>query len=305
VRHVRMLGLCLVAALALDAYAVSSASALKWGRCEDAKSGGKYTGPNCSKAEKATSTAPPYATPAERADLQPEPERDSISPSGAVSSFNWSAYAAISSTPFIAVQSTYTQPTVTCTVPWAWVVFWVGFDGYSNGTVEQAGTLAMCSGGTNPVPTYYAWWEMYPTNYIQFMPISVAPGDKIKAKVVYDSSKSSYFLSVRDRSNGQTYSQVTACAAGLTCARQSAEWVVERPASSGSLTALADWDTVKLHGDKAANTVNLSGKPALQPISAFDSTPMDMVNDSWETLASVGDLNKRGTAFWDTWQAAQ
>jgi hypothetical protein len=54
VRHVRMLGLCLVAALALGAYAVSSASALEWGKCENIGSGGNYAGPNCSKSEKAT-----------------------------------------------------------------------------------------------------------------------------------------------------------------------------------------------------------------------------------------------------------
>jgi hypothetical protein len=53
VRHVRMLGLCLVAALALGAYAVSSASALEWGKCEFVGPGGNYAGPNCSKAEKA------------------------------------------------------------------------------------------------------------------------------------------------------------------------------------------------------------------------------------------------------------
>jgi hypothetical protein len=53
VRHVRMLGLCLVAALALGAYAVSSASALEWGQCELAGPGHNYTGPNCGKSEKA------------------------------------------------------------------------------------------------------------------------------------------------------------------------------------------------------------------------------------------------------------
>jgi len=47
VRHVRMLGLCLVAVLAVAAYAVSSASALpEWGKCV-AKAGGKYTDANC------------------------------------------------------------------------------------------------------------------------------------------------------------------------------------------------------------------------------------------------------------------
>ena len=52
-RHVRMLGLCLVAMLALSAYVVSSASALpEWGKCE-AKAGGKYSDANCTvKAKK-------------------------------------------------------------------------------------------------------------------------------------------------------------------------------------------------------------------------------------------------------------
>ena len=51
-RHIRMLGLCLVAALAVGAYAVSSASALpEFGKCE-AKAGGKYKDANCTEKAK-------------------------------------------------------------------------------------------------------------------------------------------------------------------------------------------------------------------------------------------------------------
>jgi hypothetical protein len=55
VRHVRMLGLCLVAALALAAMGASSALAgPQWVKCEKvAPNTGNYTGPNCTKAEKA------------------------------------------------------------------------------------------------------------------------------------------------------------------------------------------------------------------------------------------------------------
>jgi hypothetical protein len=52
VRHVRMLGLCLVAALAVGAYAVSSASALEWGKCENVGSGGNYKNANCTEKAK-------------------------------------------------------------------------------------------------------------------------------------------------------------------------------------------------------------------------------------------------------------
>jgi len=54
VRHVRMLGLCLVAVFAVCAYAVSSATAgPTWVKCEKVGPGHNYTGPNCTKAEKA------------------------------------------------------------------------------------------------------------------------------------------------------------------------------------------------------------------------------------------------------------
>ncbi len=47
-----MLGLCLVAVLAVGAYAVSSASALpEWGKCE-AKVGGNYKDSNCTEKAK-------------------------------------------------------------------------------------------------------------------------------------------------------------------------------------------------------------------------------------------------------------
>jgi hypothetical protein len=49
VRHVRMLGLCMVAALAVAAVAATNASALpEWGQCFE-KTGGKYTDSNCTK----------------------------------------------------------------------------------------------------------------------------------------------------------------------------------------------------------------------------------------------------------------
>jgi hypothetical protein len=52
VRHLRMVGLSLVAVFAIAAVAASGASALEWGKCV-AKAGGNYTGPNCSTSEKA------------------------------------------------------------------------------------------------------------------------------------------------------------------------------------------------------------------------------------------------------------
>lgn len=223
--------------------------------------------------------------------------------------YNWSGYAATASAPFIAVQSLYIQPTVTCTVPGAWTLFWVGFDGFQNGTVEQAGTAAQCSTDSHPVPTYYAWWEMYPTNTIQIMPLNIKPGDSILAKTLYNSTKASYSLTVNDRTTAQHFTKVTTCAPGLTCSRQSADWIVERPTLNSVYTPLANWNTMQLKADQAAIAPKLNhpNQPNFLPVSSFSNTPIDMVDYPYtgKTLATVGPLNSNGQVFTDTWLAAQ
>ncbi len=226
--------------------------------------------------------------------------------------YNWSGYADTASTPFNAVRSTFVQPTVTCPVPGAWTLFWVGFDGFNNGTVEQAGTAAQCTTDSNPHPIYYAWWEMWPTNLIQVMPISINPGDTISASAIYTASNASYSLNVTDKSNKQQYTQVTTCAANLSCVRQSAEWIVERPTlNDGSYSPLANWNTMQLKTDQAATTTavprgNKPGKPIYKPISAFSNTPIYMQSqNSGATMAAPGSLNKAGNLFSDNWLAAQ
>ena len=224
--------------------------------------------------------------------------------------YNWSGYAATGSTPYLAVQSTYKQPTVSCPVPGAWTVFWVGFDGYNNGTVEQAGTAAQCSTGSTPTVTYYAWWEMYPTNTIQVMPLTIKPGDTIQATVTYSASTKNYTMTVLDKTSAKSYNKVAACASGLTCARQSAEWIVERPSLNGAYTPLANWSTMSLTNNQAATamgTFNGVSAPNYQPVSAFTNTPINMVNYPYTgvTLATVNSLNQTGNRFGDSWKAAQ
>src|SRR5438874_3748133 len=61
---------------------------------------------------------------------------------------NWAGYAITSlSSPaakFTHVHASWTQRSVTCPTSDAWAVFWVGFDGWTNGTVEQGGSSARC-----------------------------------------------------------------------------------------------------------------------------------------------------------------
>jgi hypothetical protein len=267
-------------------------------------------------ASTASARAPAHAAPGRLATLpgQSSPRipgtfEGSNSP---VVYYNWSGYAATAGEPFLAVQSSFVQPAVSCPVAGAWTLFWVGFDGFQNNTVEQAGTAAYCR-SSNVQPDYYAWWEMYPTNAIQVMPLTIKAGDKIHAQASYLPSSASYSLMVTDTTTKQHYKEVARCAANLTCPRASADWIVERPTrGDGSYTPLANWSTIKLGGDRAATTTAVvngksTTKRVYQPVSAFSNTPLDMVDDPYtgEMLAMVGDLNSAGTAFADTWLAAE
>ncbi len=241
------------------------------------------------------------------AQLKPGPNQPAIRPPGNTvplspsaseteSSLNWSGYVAgTGSEAFKSVSSSYVQPAVTCPVSGAYTVFWVGLDGWFSGSVEQDGTLAYCEGST---PVYYAWWEMYPTNSIQ-PTIPISPGDVIQASVKYASGH--YTLAVKDKTAHAHSTTKQTCASKVFCARNSAEWIIERPGYGGlNFAPLADWHTTSLSSDKASD-----GGKAL-PISSFSHFGVDMFNNGSEyELATVGSLSKKGNSFTDTWDAAK
>jgi hypothetical protein len=96
-------------------------------------------------------------------------------------SANWSGYA-VTGGPFTGVSASWTQPTVTCAPgETSYSAFWVGLDGDTTSTVEQIGTDSDC---VNGVPTYYAWYELYPKLSAQL--VSISAGDSISASVTTD-----------------------------------------------------------------------------------------------------------------------
>jgi hypothetical protein len=112
---------------------------------------------------------------------------------------------------------------------------------------------------------------------------------------------------VADQTSRQKYTEVTTCAPELTCSRNSAEWIIERPTSGDELDALGDWGTMNLSGDKAADSTVTRGtgpKAVYRRISAFPHIAVDMT-DGERNLASVSELNRTGTAFSDTWEATR
>ncbi len=252
-----------------------------------------------SAAGRAVSSVPMQTIQADPGLRAPTPRWPSAAVTGSNSPvyyYNWSGYAAQATKPFTLVQTTYTQPSVTCPVAKAFTVFWVGFDGFTDGTVEQDGTAAYCNGTT---PEYFAWWEMFPTYSIEKSTMPISPGNKITALVTFRGG--AYAMTVTDVTSGQHFTEKKKRATGLSCSRDSAEWIVERPGYGGEDYApLADWRTMNVAGDEAA-TGGVS-----QPVKAFSNTPIDMVNlaDTY-SLAKVGTLNPAGISFPDTWDKSQ
>jgi len=204
-----------------------------------------------------------------------------------VSSGNWSGYADVSKT-YTKVGGSWTQPAITChsNSDTEIAVFWVGIDGFSSGTVEQDGTLAICQSGAI---SYADWWEMYPTNNVIEVN-AISAGSKFTSTVT--STGSTYKLTVTDHTNpSASFTQTATCS---SCVKSSAEWIAERPSGSGGLFVLPNFH--KWSVTKATVTSGTNGV-----ISSFPDDAITMKNNSGQTLVSVGALNTGGNGFTATW----
>lgn len=155
-----------------------------------------------------------------------------------VKSNNWSGFATYSDH-FRFVTATYTVPSLNCAVSpdGSYDSEWVGLDGYTNSTVEQAGNYAYCSGGT---PNYFAFYEMFPSASVDFS--GVSPGDSITASVYFNGSQ--WVLTVADNTTGSGFSVAQSCPSGSTCRNTNAEIVSEVPNGGPPSASLADYGIV-------------------------------------------------------------
>jgi hypothetical protein len=244
-------------------------------------------------------TAPAVVAASSAAGMTARPAiRGSASPGVPTISENWSGYAATGSN-FTYVHSRFVQPAVTCTgAKNQWTSNWVGLDGFADGTVEQDGTFAHCGGKDSTTPMYQAWYEMYPAGSVNVFPVH--PGDVIDTTVDYRGSK--FHLTVADLTTGRAGGTVAGCA---SCARSSAEWIIERPALCNNaftkcfLTALADFGTTTMNRAWAR-----SGNGTVQGINSFTNYPIYMVTPAkgggFISLDAVGPVTHDSfTATWD------
>ncbi len=199
---------------------------------------------------------------------------------------NWSGYAVSAAQKFTYAQSRFTEPTLKCPGdhPNEWSSNWVGFDGFfqKSRTVEQTGTAAHCGGASSTKPVYKAWYEMYPAGSVNVF--TVFPGDTINTSVSYSDGK--YTLTVSDLTPGHKHT-ATHTATCAVCKRNSAEWIVERPAlctssSNCFITHLADFQSTALSakvrdGGPALGIPNFRNYHVTMIASFSDSTPLDTV----------------------------
>jgi peptidase A4-like protein len=255
-------------------------------------------------------TAPPVsagAAPATAGHAFAGPARDRHTLAGArpvgggttFTSRNWDGYVSYArsagATEFNSVHGRWVQPRVTCPKPNAWTVFWVGLDGWFDNTVEQGGSSAQCVNGT---PQYTTWWEMFPTNAIQTV-FTIAPGDTIDATVTFGPSTGVYTITVRDLTNGRSFTQTPTCASNLSCGRSSADWIAEDVGMFGGsgFFPLANYGTMRFSSSTATS---IAGHRGSISDASWQNSPV-LEQAGGVTYATVSSLDSTGQSFTATW----
>lgn len=201
---------------------------------------------------------------------------------------NWAGYAVVG-TEFSNVRGSWIIPSIDCTVnPNGAASFWVGIDGWNNGTVEQTGTESQCNGLK---AVAYAWYELFPKAGVTVTSVPVSPGDEMEASVHYNGA--AFVVSITDLS---TETNFTTSAAVARAKRASAEWITESNGSSG----LPDFDVVDFgkdftgaHDTNAAVDSTTSG-----PIAAFGNhVQVAVMGNKKRDEAVPSILSSDGTSF--------
>ncbi|MBR7838664.1 hypothetical protein KDL01_35680 [Actinospica durhamensis] len=197
-------------------------------------------------------------------------------------SSNWSGYAVTGST-FTTATATWVQNAASCTSGDGSTDMspWVGLDGFSSSTVEQTGTSADCNGAS---VDYYAWYEMYPANYVTINK-TVKAGDNFTGTVTNTSGKT-YKLTLTDNTQGWTYS----VSKSLSASNSSAEAVMEMAANN-----LTKWS-----GTDPFTSFTVDG----QPVGSFSASPYTVYQMELENGSTICDTTSALSSnenFTETW----
>lgn len=197
-----------------------------------------------------------------------------------VTSQNWSGYVVTGGT-YSSVSASWVQPAINpiTTGKLYMAGFWVGLDGWSSGTVEQAGT---CAENTNGNVSYYAWYEMYPDPPVTIA-LAVGAGDVITSTVSTDGA-GNFTITVANDTTGKART-VTAHSDRARCS--SAEVITEAPWGLLTQRPLADFRTVDF------TNCSVNG----QAIRSCCWMRVNMVSKSDDRLATTSALSGDGAGF--------
>jgi hypothetical protein len=188
---------------------------------------------------------------------------------GPGTSTNWSGYA-IDGTGATAVTGTWVEPKVTCAPGEnSWSSPWVGIDGDNSNTVEQIGTDSDCRNG---VPSYYAWYEMYPKGMVVLNMGPVSPGDSFTGSVAYSSQPGGFTGFTLTLTDTTTHVTKSVQQSSTKAPRTSVEWIMEGP-SKGLLSDFGSpFGFTGSSATISGKTGGLSSFTTAQPITMVSST---------------------------------
>jgi len=213
---------------------------------------------------------------------------------------NWSGYAAATNlqNPGLGsvsmVSGTWTVPDISNSKKGTYASIWVGIDGYKSGTVEQIGTEHDWADGKEE---HYAWFEMYPKYPHQIQGFPVEPGDVISAQVTYKGNDT-FEMVINNHTKGVTTTIPTEHTKASGTKRNSAEWIIEAPATAKGILPLADFKQTTLTDCQA--TIN--GKTSGINEGGWSHDKLVMETKSGTLKAETSNPTNSGKDFTVTWK---
>jgi hypothetical protein len=209
----------------------------------------------------------------------------------------WSGYVDVAggARRFDAVSGTWRVPATTCSAATSYQADWVGIDGQSNNTTEQAGTEENCYHGTASYVAFYYLWGY--ANFHRGVPVllpsssdPIAPHDKLSVSVSL--VKEEWTFTFDDATAGWK-ATIPVAQRNPPPEQASAEWIVEAPqicATNCVTAALAA--TASVTFTKARATLSgVTGTINSWPTQGFD------IAKGFKALNAVSPLNSAGTSF--------
>ena len=155
----------------------------------------------------------------------------------------------------------------TCNSTWDYSFEWVGFDGWGSSDVLQAGNEA---DATCSSTLYSFWYEWYPNAETRVSSPVAQPGDWVAVQVWYTTTSPYGHAYWADYRTGASASVGFNPPSGTTYEGNSAEWIVERPTVSGSLSDLANYGGMQILAPYARIGTGTYYSPSSPPSGATE-----------------------------------